>query len=158
MLSLCLLSLHLHCKSMCCLHELMHVVSKWVFFDQQRRCGPVSGLLWQTGCWSCPEGSPTSCRRSRSFSGGCWSSTFSRWWPSPRCGLHWKRYDLIFSPPPLLPVQWVSGVDEPMLCSCAAVSDEPGPGGAVVSGHALRSLQTHGLLPVHAVGVCHHCV
>lgn len=43
-------------------------------------------------------------------------------------------------------------------CSCAAVGDEPGPGGAVVPGHALRSLPAHGLLPVHAVGVCHHRV
>ena len=45
------------------------------------------------------------------------------------------------------------------LCSgCAALGDEPGPGGALVSGHALLALRAHGLLSVHSLGVCHHHV
>lgn len=40
----------------------------------------------------------------------------------------------------------------------AAIGDEPGPGGFVVSGDALRSLQAHGFLSVYSLGVCHHRV
>lgn len=45
----------------------------------------------------------------------------------------------------------------PVLLS-AAVPDEPGPGGAVVSGHALQRLQAHDLLSVYRLGLRHHRV
>lgn len=40
----------------------------------------------------------------------------------------------------------------------AAISDESGSGGALVSGHALCSLQAHGFLPVHHLGLHHYCL
>lgn len=57
---------------------------------------PVSGLWWQTGSWFCPEGSLTFCQKFKSFSGGYWSSTFSKWLPSSLYGWLLKRYGCIF--------------------------------------------------------------
>lgn len=45
-----------------------------------------------------------------------------------------------------------------LLCCSVAIRDEPGPGGIVVSGDALWSLQAHGLMSVYTLGVCHHRV
>lgn len=44
------------------------------------------------------------------------------------------------------------------VCVLTAISDEPGPGGVVVTGHAVWPLQAHGLLSVYRLGVCHHCL
>lgn len=52
---------------------------------------PVSGVWWWTGYWFCPEGSLTFWPEFKCFSGGFWSSTSSRWWPSFLCGFHSKR-------------------------------------------------------------------
>lgn len=57
----------------------------------QRSCCPVSGGWWWTGCWFCPVGFLTFSQKSKCFSGGFWSSTSSRWWPSSLCGFHSKR-------------------------------------------------------------------
>lgn len=40
--------------------------------------------------------------------------------------------------------------------SFTAICDEPGAGGAVEFRHALRPFQSHGLLSLHHLGLCHH--